>query len=235
MTDEELETGRAALTRGYPRNFETADQIGRAAAQLALYQLPDDYFTTFVPKVLALTAADIMRVAAADIDPSRLLTVIIGDREKVSPSAATLDLGARVRGHDDVKAVRFHEHGGPEVLRYEDAPDPVASDGRALVRVRACALNHLDLWERRGIGAVTLPLPHISGSDVSGEVLDAGSGPIAPGTRVLLQPGLRCGACPACRAGRDNQCADLRRPRAEVRRRLRRARRGARREPDSDS
>ncbi len=94
VTDEELETGRAALTRGYPRNFETADQIGRAAAQLALYQLPDDYFTTFVPKVLALTAADIMRVAAADIDPSRLLTVIIGDREKVSPSAATLDLGA---------------------------------------------------------------------------------------------------------------------------------------------
>jgi len=94
VTNEELETGRAALTRGYPRNFETADQIGRAAAQLALYQLPDDYFTTFVPKVLALTAADIMRVAAADIDPSRLLTVIIGDREKVSPSVASLELGA---------------------------------------------------------------------------------------------------------------------------------------------
>jgi len=105
-----------------------------------------------------------------------------------------------------VKAVRFHEHGGPEVLRYEDAPDPVASNGRAVVRVRACALNHLDLWERRGIRRVALPLPHISGSDVSGEVIDAGGGPIAPGTRVLLQPGLRCGACGACRAGRDNQC-----------------------------
>jgi predicted Zn-dependent peptidase len=94
ITDDELETGRAALTRGYPRNFETADQIGRAAAQLALYQLPDDYFTTFVPKVLALTTSDIMRVAAADIDPARLLTVIIGDREKVSPSVASLELGA---------------------------------------------------------------------------------------------------------------------------------------------
>ncbi len=105
-----------------------------------------------------------------------------------------------------MKAVRFHEHGGPEVLRYEDAPDPVASNGRAVVRVRACALNHLDLWERRGIRRVALPLPHIPGSDVSGEVIDAGSGPMAPGTRVLLQPGLRCGACRACRAGHDNQC-----------------------------
>jgi predicted Zn-dependent peptidase len=94
VTADELETGRAALTRGYPRNFETADQVARAAAQLALYDLPDDYFTTFVPKVLALSTQDIMRVAAADLDPSRLLTVIIGDREKVAPQAASLDLGA---------------------------------------------------------------------------------------------------------------------------------------------
>jgi predicted Zn-dependent peptidase len=94
VTAGELETGRAALTRGYPRNFETADQVARAAAQLALYDLPDDYFTTFVPKVLALSTQDIMRVAAADLDPSRLLTVIIGDREKVTPQAASLDLGA---------------------------------------------------------------------------------------------------------------------------------------------
>ncbi|HEY7055728.1 MAG TPA: pitrilysin family protein [Vicinamibacterales bacterium] len=94
VTADELETGRAALTRGYPRNFETADQVARAAAQLALYDLPDDYFTTFVPKVLALSTQDIMRVAAADLDPSRLLTVIIGDREKVTPQAASLDLGA---------------------------------------------------------------------------------------------------------------------------------------------
>jgi len=94
VTTEELGTGRAALTRGYPRNFETADQLARAAAQLALYDLPDDYFTTFVPKVLALTARDITRVAADHIDPSRLVAVIVGDRDKITPSVASLDLGA---------------------------------------------------------------------------------------------------------------------------------------------
>jgi len=104
-----------------------------------------------------------------------------------------------------VKAVRFHRHGGPEVLQYEDAPDPVAGPGRALVRVRACALNHLDLWERRGMERVMLPLPHISGSDVAGEVVSA-DGSMPAGTRVMLQPGLRCGSCDACRAGRDNHC-----------------------------
>jgi NADPH:quinone reductase-like Zn-dependent oxidoreductase len=105
-----------------------------------------------------------------------------------------------------MKAARFHAHGDPSVLRYEDAPDPVPAPGRAIVRVRACALNHLDLWERRGLDRVRLPLPHISGSDVSGEVADAGGGAVPAGTRVMLQPGLRCGACPACRAGRDNLC-----------------------------
>ena len=93
VTREELELGRAALTRGYPRNFETADHIARAAAQLALYGLPDDYFTTFVPKMLALDEAAVTRVAAAHIDPSRLITVIVGDREKLSPSLPTLELG----------------------------------------------------------------------------------------------------------------------------------------------
>ena len=91
---QELETGRAALTRGYPRNFETADQISRAAAQLALYGLPDDYFSTFVPKVLAVGADDVTRVARAHIDPSRLVTVIVGDREKVGASLSRLNLGA---------------------------------------------------------------------------------------------------------------------------------------------
>jgi len=98
-----------------------------------------------------------------------------------------------------MKAVRFHQHGGPEVLRYEDAPDPQPAEGRAIVRVRACALNHLDLWERRGLDRVKLPLPHISGADVAGEVLETGQ-------RVMLQPGVRCGACAACRRGDDNQC-----------------------------
>jgi zinc protease len=90
VTAEELELGRAPLTRGYPRGFETAEQVGRAAAQLALYDLPDDYFTAFVPKVLSLTPEDLTRAAATHIDPSRFLTVIVGDRDKMG---AVDDLG----------------------------------------------------------------------------------------------------------------------------------------------
>ena len=107
-----------------------------------------------------------------------------------------------------MRAVRFHEHGGIDVLRYEDAPDPAPRSGWAVVRVRACALNHLDLWERRGLDRVQLPLPHISGSDIAGEVVTPGDGTFPAGTRVMLQPGLRCGRCPACAEGRDNQCVD---------------------------
>ena len=99
-----------------------------------------------------------------------------------------------------MKAVRFQQHGGPEVLVHEDAPDPVELPGHAIVRVRACALNHLDLWQRRGLDRVTIPLPHISGADVAGEV-------VSTGERVMLQPGLSCGRCAHCLAGRDNRCA----------------------------
>jgi NADPH:quinone reductase-like Zn-dependent oxidoreductase len=105
-----------------------------------------------------------------------------------------------------MKAARFHQHGGPEVLRYEEAPDPTPAPGRAIVRVAACAVNHLDLWQRRGIERVAIPLPHISGSDVAGEVVDAGGGPVPASTRVMLQPGLSCGTCAMCAAGRDNYC-----------------------------
>jgi predicted Zn-dependent peptidase len=93
ITRAELELGRASLTRGYPRNFETADQIARGAAQLALYDLPDDYFSTFIPKVLSLGEAEVTAAAARHIDPSRLLTVVVGDREKLMPSLRSLDLG----------------------------------------------------------------------------------------------------------------------------------------------
>ena len=106
-----------------------------------------------------------------------------------------------------MRAARFHAHGGPDVLRYEAAPDPVAASGQVVVRVRACALNHLDLYQRRGLERVTIPFPHISGADVSGEVVDAPGGEFAAGTRVLLQPGLSCGRCAACLSGLDNMCA----------------------------
>jgi NADPH:quinone reductase-like Zn-dependent oxidoreductase len=107
-----------------------------------------------------------------------------------------------------MKAIRFHEHGGLDVLRYEDAPDPVPQPGEALIRVRACALNHLDLWQRRGIERVRIPFPHISGADVAGEVIDAPGGELAAGRRVMVQPGLSCGRCEACLAGRDNECPE---------------------------
>ena len=106
-----------------------------------------------------------------------------------------------------MRAVRFHTHGGPEVLVFEDAPDPEPRPGQVVVRVRACALNHLDLWQRRGLDRVTIPFPHISGADVAGEVADAPGGEFAPGSRVFLQPGLSCGRCAACLAGLDNTCA----------------------------
>src|SRR6202008_3526543 len=71
---------------------------------------------------------------------------------------------------------------------------------------RACALNHLDLWARRGLERVAIPMPHISGSDVAGEVVASDSPAAIPGTRVMLQPGISCGRCRACLAGDDNQC-----------------------------
>ena len=105
-----------------------------------------------------------------------------------------------------MKAVRFHQHGGPEVLRYEDAPDPVLATGDVLVRVRACALNHLDLWGRRGLPGIRIPMPHITGSDVAGDVVSSPAADIPVGRRVMLQPGLSCGHCIACLSGRDNEC-----------------------------
>ena len=101
-----------------------------------------------------------------------------------------------------MKAIRFHEHGPIDVLRYEDAPDPSPGPREALVRVRACALNHLDLWERRGLEKVKLPLPHISGSDVAGEVLSSGDRALPPGARVMVHPGLSCGTSGSSRRPR---------------------------------
>lgn len=105
-----------------------------------------------------------------------------------------------------MKAIRFHAHGGPEVLRYEDAPDPVPGPGEVLVRVGAVALNHLDLFQRRGLERVTIGFPHISGADVAGTIVEAPGGTFATGQRVMLQPGLSCGRCPRCLEGRDNEC-----------------------------
>src|ERR1700747_3346683 len=107
-----------------------------------------------------------------------------------------------------MKAVIFSEHGGPEVLRYADVREPEVGADEVLVRVRACALNHLDLWVRRGMPGITIPKPHILGSDIAGEVAGVGekvSG-VRPGERVLLSPGISCGRCVYCLRGDDNFC-----------------------------
>jgi NADPH2:quinone reductase len=85
-----------------------------------------------------------------------------------------------------VKAIRIHEDGGPDVLRYEDAPDPVPGTGQVLVDLRAASLNHLDVWVRKGLPSV--PKPRILGADGAGVVVSGGS--FEPGDRVVLNPGL---------------------------------------------
>jgi 2-desacetyl-2-hydroxyethyl bacteriochlorophyllide A dehydrogenase len=107
-----------------------------------------------------------------------------------------------------MKAVIFREHGGTHKLSYEDFPEPMIGPEDVLVRVKACALNHLDIWTREGNPAYPLVLPHIVGSDVAGTVDQIGSQVegFTAGQRVCVSPGLSCWRCNACLAGRDNFC-----------------------------
>jgi len=108
-----------------------------------------------------------------------------------------------------MKAVRIHQFGGPEVLTYEDVPDPKPRQDQVLVRVRACALNHLDLWVRKGLPGVKLP--HILGSDIAGEVAEVGEyvAGFKAGQRVLIAPMHFCGSCAKCVRGLQNQCREF--------------------------
>lgn len=107
-----------------------------------------------------------------------------------------------------MKAIAFSRHGGPEVLEAITLPDPTPKSGEVRVKVKAVALNHLDVWTRNGWPGLKLEMPHILGADVAGvvdlvgaEVLD-----LAVGTEVVLNPGLSCGACQRCLSGEDNLC-----------------------------
>jgi zinc protease len=93
LTDGELALAKASLTRGYARNFETAQQVTRSVAQLALYGLPDTYFAEFVPKVNRITSADVTRVAEQYLDPPKLTTLIVGDHSAIADSLPGLGLG----------------------------------------------------------------------------------------------------------------------------------------------
>lgn len=108
-----------------------------------------------------------------------------------------------------MKAIFFTQHGGNEVLQYGDRPDPIAGPGQVRVRVRAAALNRLDVFVRNGIPNV--PLPQIPGGDGAGVVDAVGEGVtgVSVGDRVLLQPGLYCGACEFCRAGEQSICVSF--------------------------
>ncbi len=108
-----------------------------------------------------------------------------------------------------MKAARFHEFGGPEVLKYEDAPDPVLRKDQVLVKVRACALNHLDLWLRAGLPGTKLP--HINGSDVAGDVVEVGEyvRDVKVGQRVLLVPMTFCNHCEYCTSAQQNFCHEF--------------------------
>ena len=109
-----------------------------------------------------------------------------------------------------MKAVIVPEHGGPEVLRLTEMPEPAIGNRDVLLRVRAVALNHLDLWVRSGLPGRSVAFPHIPGSDISGEIAKIGSEVtnVKVGDRVLLAPGVSCGQCEQCIAGHDNLCAD---------------------------
>lgn len=108
-----------------------------------------------------------------------------------------------------MKAVVIRQHGGPEVLQIEDIPDPVPGPGEVVVRVRAVALNHLDLWIRRGLPGAPFHLPATTGADASGEIHALGPGVDGPaiGTPVMVLPGISCGVCAECLSGRDALCA----------------------------
>jgi NADPH:quinone reductase-like Zn-dependent oxidoreductase len=100
-----------------------------------------------------------------------------------------------------MKAIVIREHGGVERLEQTVVPDPVPKPGETVVRVRAVALNHLDLWIRRGVPGHKFHLPIIPGGEVAGVVEESGE-------EVIVAPGFSCGVCPACTSGNDPLCVD---------------------------
>ncbi|MCB1046426.1 MAG: zinc-binding dehydrogenase [Calditrichaeota bacterium] len=111
-----------------------------------------------------------------------------------------------------MKAIVIPSHGGAEVLELRDLPVPQPGIGEVRLRIRAAALNHLDLWVRRGHPGLKIPLPFIPGSDMAGQIQTLGAGVEgwAPGDEVVVFPATFCGACEPCRAGRQNLCRQFR-------------------------
>lgn len=107
-----------------------------------------------------------------------------------------------------MKAVYFQQHGDEDVLQYGEVPTPAVDAGQVLVKVHACALNHIDIWVRKGWPGLRLELPHILGADIAGTVAEVGEGVknVHAGEAVVVLPGLSCGVCEWCQRGSDNYC-----------------------------
>ena len=109
-----------------------------------------------------------------------------------------------------MKAILFHQHGGPEVLQYIDFPTPQPKADEVLIRLRAAALNRMDIFVRNGWPGLKLEMPHINGADGAGEVVEIGENitELKPGDRVVINANFGCGQCEFCWQGQDNLCRD---------------------------
>lgn len=107
-------------------------------------------------------------------------------------------------------ATVFRKHGGPEVLEAVELPDPTPGPNEVIVGVKACALNHLDIWVRQGMPGVSIVMPHILGSDICGEVVEVGAAvkDRKTGELVVVSPGVGCRVCEFCLAGKESLCGE---------------------------
>jgi NADPH:quinone reductase-like Zn-dependent oxidoreductase len=117
----------------------------------------------------------------------------------------SVDNAARIQ---PMRAVIFNQHGGPEVLQHTVVPDPKPGPADVLIEVKATSINHIDVFLRRGMPGVKVPMPKIVGSDASGIIREVGSdvAGLKVGQRVTINPGIGCGHCEFCAAGFGSQC-----------------------------
>jgi len=107
-----------------------------------------------------------------------------------------------------MKAVQFSGHGGRDVIEYAEREEPERDEGEVLVDVKAGALNHLDVWTRRGLPGLNLEMPHVPGSDAAGVVVEGGGTRFEEGDRVAVWAGVSCGECEFCRDGEESMCVN---------------------------